>query len=201
MLEIMMVCQFIIPTSSVCVCTWLHLLQTWVNDYLTSLSLASEEHGCSFVAVLLLHNEWCCYYSCWDSMPHCDTPCVLWRHKTCTSCAFRHFVPATLILYSVFSSGPCLRSYWAWILVSTLNWNLYLHSRLLDRGKMFVFSQQHLRRLLPFSLPSPNVTVVLDIGSGDGHVTDKLRGVLENTIHVTETSSVMQRVLKRRGYQ
>lgn len=66
---------------------------------------------------------------------------------------------------------------------------------------MFVFSRQHLHRLLPFSPPSPHVTVVLDIGSGDGHVTDKLRGVLGSTINVTETSGVMRRVLKRRGYQ
>jgi len=67
---------------------------------------------------------------------------------------------------------------------------------------MFIFSQQHLRNLLP-SLPPPSSpsTLILDIGSGDGHVTDKLRGVFRGTIHVTETSSVMQRILRKKGYQ
>ena len=63
----------------VCVCIWLHLLQMWGKDYLTSLSLASKEHGCSFVAVLLLHNEWCCYVTI-----HVETVCpTVILHVSC----------------------------------------------------------------------------------------------------------------------
>ena len=67
---------------------------------------------------------------------------------------------------------------------------------------MFIFSQQHLHHLLP-SLPPPSShsNLILDIGSGDGHVTDKLHGVFGGTIHVTETSGVMQRILRKKGYQ
>ena len=69
---------------------------------------------------------------------------------------------------------------------------------------MFVFSRDQLKSLLS----SADVVVgadpisVLDIGSGDGHVTDKIKEVLKTpTVHVTETSRVMQRVLKRRNYK
>ena len=65
---------------------------------------------------------------------------------------------------------------------------------------MFVFSRDHLLRLLPATSPdSPRITV-LDIGSGDGHVTDKLQS-LGATVHVTEMSSTMQRVLRKKGYK
>jgi SAM-dependent methyltransferase len=72
---------------------------------------------------------------------------------------------------------------------------------LLGRGRMFVFSMEHIRSLLPPSFPPPSL--VLDVGSGDGHVTDKLRTCLgpEVTIHVTEASSVMRRVLGKKGYK
>ena len=64
---------------------------------------------------------------------------------------------------------------------------------------MFIFSTNHLSRLLPpFSSPP---TFVLDIGSGDGHVTDKLREALGlTTVRVTEMSRVMQRTLRKKGY-
>ena len=141
---------------------------------------------------------------------HCTMNGVLlfmlgqWAH--CVSCGDTKPIQAmlsgtlssTFILYWVYPQ--CMRLYWVWIFGLKFE-PKHFHSRLLDRGKMFVFSRQHLHRLLPFSLPSPHITVVLDIGSGDGHVTDKLRGVLGSTINVTETSGVMRRVLKRRGYQ
>lgn len=64
---------------------------------------------------------------------------------------------------------------------------------------MFVFSTEQLRSLFPPSFPPP--LHVLDVGSGDGHVTDNLRRYLgANSIHVTETSSVMRRVLRKKGY-
>ena len=66
---------------------------------------------------------------------------------------------------------------------------------------MFVFSQDQLRTLLPASLPNMQPSI-LDIGSGDGHVTDKIKKLFDAaTIHVTETSRVMQRVLRQRGYR
>ena len=66
---------------------------------------------------------------------------------------------------------------------------------------MFVFSTEHIRFLLPPSFPPPSV--VLDVGSGDGHVTDKLWTQLgsEVSVHVTETSSVMRKVLRKKGYK
>lgn len=66
---------------------------------------------------------------------------------------------------------------------------------------MFVFSHDHLTKLLSSSSASSH-SVVLDIGSGDGHVTDKIKDVLKvSGVCVTEKSRVMQRVLKKRGYQ
>ena len=65
---------------------------------------------------------------------------------------------------------------------------------------MFVFSSEQLRSLIPSSFPPPSL--VLDVGSGDGHVTDKLQTGLGAgaSVHVTETSSVMRRVLRKKGY-
>ena len=82
------------------------------------------------------------------------------------------------------------------------------YSRLLEKGRMFVFSRDQLKKLLSSSssslaTPTPETTpLILDIGSGDGHVTDKMREVFQvSTVYVTETSYVMQRVLKRRQYK
>ena len=66
---------------------------------------------------------------------------------------------------------------------------------------MFVFSHEHLTKLLSSSSASSH-SVVLDVGSGDGHVTDKIKDVLNvSVVNVTETCRVMQRVLKKRGYR
>ncbi len=68
---------------------------------------------------------------------------------------------------------------------------------------MFVFSQEQLKRLLSSTDNIGTDPVrILDIGSGDGNVTDKIRGLFRaQTVHVTETSKVMQRILKRRNYK
>ena len=73
---------------------------------------------------------------------------------------------------------------------------------------MFVFSKHQLRTLLSSShLTTPTTTTtsplsILDIGSGDGHVTDKIREVLgTQTVDVTETCKVMQRILKQNNYK
>ena len=72
---------------------------------------------------------------------------------------------------------------------------------LLEKGRMFVFSVAHLSVLLPPSLSPPSL--VLDVGSGDGHVTDKLRAHLGpgTVLHVTEASAIMRRVLQKKGYK
>ena len=64
-----------------------------------------------------------------------------------------------------------------------------------------MFSRAHLTALLPTSLPPSPLT--LDIGSGDGHVTGKLKEHLGQgaVVHVTEASAVMRRVLQRKGYK
>ncbi len=64
---------------------------------------------------------------------------------------------------------------------------------------MFVFSRQHLTRLLPSHSPPPSL--LLDIGSGDGHVTEKMSSLFGCRVYVTETSKVMQRILKKKGYK
>ena len=68
---------------------------------------------------------------------------------------------------------------------------------------MFVFSEAQLRLLLSSFLPhAPEHPRVLDIGSGDGHVTDKIKGVFGmSSVDVAETCRVMQRVLRKRGYK
>ena len=80
----------------------------------------------------------------------------------------------------------------------------HTYCRLLERGKMFVFSRDHLTKLLLSSATSQTLShsVVLDIGSGDGHVTDKIKDVLRvPTVHVTETCRTMAKVLRKKGYR
>ena len=67
---------------------------------------------------------------------------------------------------------------------------------------MFVLSQRQLARLVPRSILPQTPPLVLDIGSGDGHVTENLRQTFgSTTVHVTETSRVMQRVLRKKGFR
>ena len=73
---------------------------------------------------------------------------------------------------------------------------------LLERGRMFVLSKRQLSRLIPHSILPQTPPLLLDIGSGDGHVTDNLRQALGCTsVHVTEASVVMQRVLRKKGFR
>lgn len=118
------------------------------------------------------------------------------------------------------SSNVCLQ-----LLLSILYFLLRLFfsqtsiNGLLEKGQMFVFSANQLKLLLSSSSsllpeppptphqPPPPPTVIprraLDIGSGDGHVTDKVKSVLgaASTVNVTETCRVMQRILRQRGYK
>ena len=67
---------------------------------------------------------------------------------------------------------------------------------------MFVFSIRQLSKLVPQAVLPQTPPLLLDIGSGDGHVTDILRRAFDCTsVHVTETSRVMQRVLRRKGFR
>lgn len=66
---------------------------------------------------------------------------------------------------------------------------------------MFIFSREQLGTILPPS-PSPSPPLLMDIGAGDGHVTDVIKSVLSpSVVCVTETSRVMKRVLTRRGFR
>lgn len=68
----------------------------------------------------------------------------------------------------------------------------------LQRGSMFVFSQQQFLELL--QVPSTWKTqTLLDLGAGDGHVTAIMAPFFEN-VHVTEISSGMQSLLASKGY-
>lgn len=88
----------------------------------------------------------------------------------------------------------------------------------LNRGKMFVISKSQLTKLIP-ELNSPeslthqvNSTVseensphgekrlLLDLGAGDGNVTDKLSVFFTET-HCTEISPVMQKILARKQFK
>jgi len=63
---------------------------------------------------------------------------------------------------------------------------------------MFIFSTRHLSTL--FQTVSPEL--ILDIGSGDGNVTDKIGKTFNaKNIRVTEISKVMQRTLRKKGYK
>lgn len=71
---------------------------------------------------------------------------------------------------------------------------------LLNRGSMFVFSKQQFASLVGSEL-SPDFTAenVLDIGAGDGAVTNIFAHHFSN-VFVTETSTPMRWRLKSRGY-
>lgn len=73
---------------------------------------------------------------------------------------------------------------------------------LLERGHMFVFSKLHLRKLLSLAQLAerePPFSAVLDLGAGDGCVTQQFTE-FATSIYVTETSTVMGRVLQRKHF-
>ena len=71
---------------------------------------------------------------------------------------------------------------------------------LIGRGRMFVYSTSQFRTLLDFD---PNeqsrLTSLLDIGAGDGSVTERMANLFEK-VYATEMSSIMQWRLFTYGY-
>lgn len=72
---------------------------------------------------------------------------------------------------------------------------------LLKRGSMFVFSVQQFSTLIDFdtSYNSIKMESLLDLGAGDGAVTEKMEPFF-NKIYATEMSVAMQWRLKQKGY-
>ena len=67
---------------------------------------------------------------------------------------------------------------------------------------MFIFSREQLQSILPPCLSSAPSPLLIDIGAGDGNVTDVIKSVLSpSVVCVTETSGVMKKVLARKGYR
>lgn len=72
----------------------------------------------------------------------------------------------------------------------------------LDRGSMFVFSTEQFSQLydnLPSIKSRKETSTLLDLGAGDGKVT-QIMAQFFGTVHVTEVSPVMRRILSKRGY-
>eukprot|EP00050_Salpingoeca_kvevrii_P022351 m.124979 g.124979 ORF g.124979 m.124979 type:complete len:501 (-) comp9684_c0_seq2:19-1521(-) len=84
-----------------------------------------------------------------------------------------------------------------WFCVTTVN-------GLLKRGRMFVLSQEQFRTHLDFPDPPRPLSFkrqrLMDIGAGDGGVTELLAPMFEE-VHVTETNTVMRYRLRQRGFQ
>jgi len=70
---------------------------------------------------------------------------------------------------------------------------------LLNRGSMFVFSKSQFEKLLRFS-SYHKAENLLDLGAGDGKVTQKMSPYF-NTTYVTEMSQTMVRRLQSQGYK
>eukprot|EP00118_Oscarella_pearsei_P004258 m.17931 g.17931 ORF g.17931 m.17931 type:complete len:300 (+) comp27568_c0_seq4:206-1105(+) len=75
---------------------------------------------------------------------------------------------------------------------------------LLNRGKTFVLSADHMRKLMQhdgnWEGQSPGKKV-LDIGAGDGNATKQLEEIFGKDISATEASSLMQWRLERQGFK
>ncbi|XP_076370924.1 protein-L-histidine N-pros-methyltransferase isoform X2 [Tachypleus tridentatus] len=71
--------------------------------------------------------------------------------------------------------------------------------RLLGRGSMFVFSHRQFTQLLDVE-QSWKADLLLDIGAGDGAVTEVMSRHFRS-VHVTELSPIMRRVLAGKGYK
>ncbi|CAD5235130.1 unnamed protein product [Bursaphelenchus xylophilus] len=72
---------------------------------------------------------------------------------------------------------------------------------ILDRGKMFVFSSEQLGAFLGANANwNREDKAVLDLGAGDGHVTQKFSPYFKK-IYVTEASSIMEYRLKQKGFE
>lgn len=73
---------------------------------------------------------------------------------------------------------------------------------LLQRGSMFVFSEQHFSALIEYETRYQGVKLdnLLDLGAGDGAVTAKMAPFFIN-VYATEMSQPMQWRLKQKGYK
>ncbi|XP_062501872.1 protein-L-histidine N-pros-methyltransferase-like isoform X2 [Corticium candelabrum] len=72
---------------------------------------------------------------------------------------------------------------------------------LLGRGATFLFSSSQLRMLMNAAGVTNMVhSTVLDIGAGDGTITDEMKEVFCSSISVTEKSRTMRQTLRRKGY-
>jgi SAM-dependent methyltransferase len=73
---------------------------------------------------------------------------------------------------------------------------------LLGRGATFVFSLNQLQKLLDKAgITQSQYTNMLDIGAGDGSVTNQMKAMSTSRISVTEMSPTLQRTLRRKGYE
>jgi hypothetical protein len=68
---------------------------------------------------------------------------------------------------------------------------------ILGTGKMFMFSKEHLQTLLDGEL----FENMLDIGAGDGYVTQQFRSLVKGDIVCTESSQKMIKSLRSQGYK
>ena len=69
---------------------------------------------------------------------------------------------------------------------------------ILERGSMFVYSETQFNELLSVD-SNWRTDALLDLGAGDGRVTEKMAPHF-NHIYATEVASQMQRLLTRKGY-
>ena len=65
---------------------------------------------------------------------------------------------------------------------------------------MFLFSRQQLCKLLPVHQPWP-LNSVMEIGAGDGNISEKYRSLGAASVCATEASGVMRRVLRKKGFK
>jgi hypothetical protein len=81
-------------------------------------------------------------------------------------------------------------------------WLLYFYSlpdanAILGTGKMFMFSTNQLKILFDNEI----FENMLDIGAGDGYVTNKFKGIIKGSITCTESSHKLINVLLKNGYK
>ncbi|KAJ1349972.1 Methyltransferase-like protein 9, variant 2 [Parelaphostrongylus tenuis] len=109
----------------------------------------------------------------------------------------RNFISDSIVI----SNSVCLQLYYAFM-SAVLSFFLSKTSinGILNRGTMFLFSTKQLRDLL--SIPAewnPANKRVLDLGAGDGSITEKLASFY-GTIHTTEISQVMEWQLRSKNF-
>ena len=77
---------------------------------------------------------------------------------------------------------------------------LLLANGLIGRGRMFVYSTAQFKTLLDINDTEPSpLSSLLDIGAGDGSVTERMAGLFDQ-VYATEMSAIMQWRLSSFGY-